>query len=281
MAVLDRESREIRAKIVYFGAAGAGLTSNLQFIHRKLRKQSRGELRTTRLPGPPPAAYEHLAVELGAVRGYQAALQLYTVPGGEPHRQLRRELLDGVDGVVFVADLRPSRHEASAAALAELRRHLESYGRALDELALVVQYNRRDLADENALDALHRKLALKPAGAFEADASEGTGVLQTLTSLSKLVLQRLRQQVDAAEATSQTTVSPFEPTVMARDTQEFEAPPLAEPALLVGAPVGDISLEAAGPVEARERELRIPLRLVEVGSGRAIALSLRVALDPS
>lgn len=313
MGVTNRADR-IHAKIVFYGPAGAGLTSNLEYIHRKLRRELRGELTVSNVRD---GSYELLPVELGSIRDVQTSVLIHTVPTGEGHRGLRREILDGADGVVFVADLRPMRHDATVASLTELREHLATYNRSIDDVLLVVQYNRRDLADENSLDSLHRRLALRPAATFEAVANEGTGVLQTLTCLTKLILNRLRRELHAERAeaappqrmpapsppvqrqpdppappeepqplpAAPSTPAPRaptpEPTVTAEDSGSFSGPLVAEPASLAIDPEKGFRLASAGPVEAEGDELSIPIRLCEEGSGREISLSLRLIVDDS
>src|SRR5262249_40854667 len=194
MGTADREAHEIHGKVVYFGPTGAGKSANLSFIQRKLKREHRGELkRQTGRDGT--STYDVLPVSLGAVRGYKTSIQITTVPGATSAAGIRRELLKDVDGIVFVADLRPERHDATLASAAELRQHLSAQGRKIEDVPLVLQYNRRDQVDENAVERLHRKRGL-PGSVFEAVASDGTGVLQTLTTLSKLVLAELRKAVD-------------------------------------------------------------------------------------
>ena len=94
MGVLNHETREIHAKIVLYGPPEAGTTTNLSFIHRKLKKEHRGELRTLGAEWGAKGAYEFLPVNLGPVRGYQTSIHLYTVPAGKAHAAVRRELLD-------------------------------------------------------------------------------------------------------------------------------------------------------------------------------------------
>lgn len=258
-------TRELHARIVYFGPQGAGTSENLRYIHRKLRAEHRGELRAH---GPADARHEFLPIELGMVGAHKTSIQLYTVPGGEANLVKRRELCEAVDGIVFVADLRPTRHEATAAALDELRSHLESYGRRLEDVLLIVQYNRRDLADENAIEALHRRLGLDPDCVFESVASEGTGVLQTLTSLSKLILRRLRSSTEDATAPEKAT--PSAPPALQ------EAPP---PALDPGEPEKPFEIEGAGPARVEGCEVKVPIVLVEPGTGRRVELCLRLSLE--
>ncbi len=265
MGVLNREDGKIHAKIVYWGASGAGKTANLKLIQRKLKRDHRGELTVNKTASKPEAECEFLAVELGMVRGLQTSIHLHTTPGGSPHEDERRRLLDGVDGVVFVADLRPTRHEATLASFEELENQLKSYGRSLENVILVVQYNHRDEANENALDDLHRKLDVKSATQVEAIASEGTGVLPCLTSISKLILARLREQADQ-EALDEKAAPPS-PIEIEVDVEESGE-----------AGDGSYRLVAAGSVELSGSELRSPIRLIEETSGREINLSLRLSL---
>ena len=238
MGVLNREAREIHAKIVYYGPAEAGKTTNLEFIHRKLKREHRGDLQVSRIGSD--AAYEFVPVTLGSVRGYSTSIHVYTVPSGDEHLELRRQILDGTDGVVFVADLRPERHDATIAAAAELKEHLDSYGRSFDEVVLVIQYNKRGTTNENALDELHKRLGLEPEAYFEAVANQGTGVLQTLTTLSKQILSNIRQAAEnepPQRRRGSTGTGGADPT-----------DPLDEPAALAG-----FCLESAGTRRSKWR----------------------------
>lgn len=276
MGVLNRKTREIHAKIVLYGPPEAGTTTNLKFIHRKLKRSHRGELGSK---GSGSGAYEFLPVNLGPVRGYQTSIHVCSVPAGAEHAETRRNLLDGADGVVFVADLRPHRHKATLESLRELEVNLRHHGLAIGKVAVVLQYNHRDEVQENAVDALHRAIWIEPAAAFEAVASDGTGVLVTLTTLSKLILGRLRRQADHTENPVQPAVlAPEEPSVVARVTGEFDIPLAAD--AQEGSEAKGFRVQSAGPVEGNEQALRVPIILVEEGSGRRIALALRLSLEP-
>ncbi len=253
MGELDREAKAIKAKIVYFGPSGVGLTTNLESIARKLKKEQCGELRVSIVPKDKKAAYEVLPVDLGKVRGYSTVMQIYTVPGGTKHAAIRRRILEGADGVVFVADLRPARHDVTLAAVTELQGHLKVYGRTLEDTSLIVQYNRRDEVDESVLDSLHRRLALKPAAFFEAAAHDGTGVLQTLTTLSKVILAEFRRRAESGEP-----VSP-------------------RPAALDG-PNKGFRIESAGPAQGSDGAVQIPIRLIDEASGRRLEFSLQLTI---
>jgi hypothetical protein len=304
VGTLDRNARSIHGKIVYFGADGAGKTANLELLSRKLKRDHRGDLKVHEGDG---ARWEHLPVSLGEVRGWQTSLDIWAAPGGDAAEAARAKLLEDVDGVAFVADLRRERHEATLAALEELLSHLASQGRSLDEIALVIQYNHGDSADETALEQLHRRLGLERAVFFDAVAIEGKGVLQTLSALSKQVLALIRERADApARTVPVAPIEPPKPVKPARPAVEVAAP-IAEPAdEVLEAPLAnyeDTALDASIELEAVPLELSsagrrwrlemgpqarsegaslsLPLQLVDELSGEKvrIRLELRLAED--
>ncbi len=272
MGSFDREKREVHAKIVYYGASGAGTTENLRYIQRKLKSEHRGELRSLTSREGADETYEVLPVNLGSVRGFDTSFHLYTVPGGPKHAPVRRTLLEDVDAVVFVADLRSERHDATLASLKELESYLRSYGRSLQDIVLLLQYNHRDSVDENAVEQLHRAVWVKSNAVFEAVASQGTGVLSTLTTLSKLILARLKREADQQSS----------PQIGAGELLAGDDPLLeiedTSPKLILGSEKG-FRIESGVPIATTDREIRIPVAIVEEGSGRRITFSLRVNLD--
>lgn len=196
MAHLTADRTQVNARIVFWGISGAGVSTNLRVIHDKLRADHRGELKAVPTRLDPTTSYEILPIELGQVNGLRTQLQIVGVPCGEEHAPTRKQLLDRVDGIVMVIDSRSERLDDNLASLDELRTSLAAYGRSLDEVPLVVQYNKRDLADPYALEELHRKLDLGSSTVFEAVATEGSGVLQTLSTISKRVIRSLRGRPD-------------------------------------------------------------------------------------
>jgi len=141
-----------------------------------------------------------LPIELGQLGGVRTRIQIVTVPGRPDQAPTRKQLLDQVDGVVFVIDAQRDRIEENLASFGELRRALASYGRTLADVPIVLQYNKRDLADPYALEELHRKLDMRGAAAFEAVANDGTAVLPTLTTISKRVVRFLRERPAGPQA---------------------------------------------------------------------------------
>lgn len=216
MAEIGREGSEVKARIVYWGVEGSGKSTNAQVIHSKLRPDHRGELQRVPTRLDPTVSYDTLPIELGQIGEVRTRIQILTVPGAPEHEPTRKQLLDQVDGIVFVVDTQRDRIDENIASLEELRGALASYGRALEEIPLVVQYNKRDQSDPYALEELHRKLSMQSVAAFEAVATSGTGVLQTLTTISKRVIRHLRKQSLAEPATAAVAESapqrPAQPT---------------------------------------------------------------------
>jgi len=194
MAKVSRDATEVNARIVYWGCEGAGKSANLRAAFAKLRPDHRGEIKQVPTRIDPTVGYELLPIALGEIAGTRTQIEMVAVPGHREQTPTRKQLLDQVDGVVFVADARPERAEANLASLRELRQALAAYGRRLEQVPLVVQYNQRDRSDPYAIEDLHRRLALGSTPVFEAVASDGTGVLQTLSTISKRVIRALRDQ---------------------------------------------------------------------------------------
>jgi signal recognition particle receptor subunit beta len=198
MAELSRDRGEVNARIVYWGCEGAGKSQNLRAAFAKLRPDHRGEIKQVPTRIDPTVGYEVLPISLGEIAGVRTQLEMIAVPGQREQLPTRKQLLDQVDGIVFVADARAERADANLSSLRELRQGLAAYGRRLEDVPLVVQYNKRDLADPYAIEDLHRQLGLGSTAVFEAVATAGTGVLQTLSTISKRVIRALRDQAPAA-----------------------------------------------------------------------------------
>jgi hypothetical protein len=200
MAKMNSDETAVNARILYWGIDGAGKTANLQSIHRKLRADHRGEIQREATLIDPAVEYESLAIELGEVGGLKTRIQMIAVPGGVDQAPTRKQLLDQVDGIVMVVDSREERIEENASSLSELSEMLLDYGRQIEDVPLVLQYNKRDLSDPYAIEVLHRKLGMNGVAVFEAVATENSGVLQTLSTLSKHVIRSLRGQQFSAQA---------------------------------------------------------------------------------
>lgn len=198
MAKVSRDTSAVNARIVYWGIEGAGKTANLHAAFAKLRPDHRGNMRSVPSRLDPTVTYEVLPIALGEIAGIRTQIEMVAVPGAPEQAPTRKQLLDEVDGVVFVVDCAAERTEENIESLRELREALAAYGRSIEEFPLVIQYNKRDLTDPYALEDLHRKLDPGAAAVFEAVASEGTGVLQALSTISKRVIRALREQSPGA-----------------------------------------------------------------------------------
>jgi signal recognition particle receptor subunit beta len=194
MAKVSVGGAEVNARIVYWGIEGAGKRTSLEGVYRKLRPDHRGEMRDVPTRFDPSVSYTVLPIELGDVGGQRTRIELVAVPGAPEHAPTRKQLLDQVDGIVFVVDCRRERVEENLTSFEELAKALEDYARSVDEIPLVVQYNKRDLSDAFGAEELHRRLGLANATVFEAVATEGTGLLQALSTISKKVIRALREE---------------------------------------------------------------------------------------
>ena len=204
MARVEPESSEVNARILYWGVDGAGKRTNLRGVFAKLRPDHRGSMREVPTRLDPSVSYSVLPIELGEVASVRTRIELVAVPGTPEQAPMRKQLLDQVDGVVLVVDADPRRAGENAALLEELRKGLSDYARRLEDLPLVVQYNKRDLTDDYGIDELHRRLGLGNATVFEAVATEGRGILQTLSTISKKVMRALREESIGTPAPAQT-----------------------------------------------------------------------------
>jgi len=174
-----------------------------------------------------------LPIELGQVNGLRTQLQIVGLPGGAENAPTRKQLLDRVDGVVLIVDSQPALLAENVRSIGELRESLAAYGRTLDDIPVVVQYNKRDLSDPYTIEELHRRLGLPGAAVFEGVAPQGTGVLQTLTTISKRVIRVLRESdYDALPAAPEPTAVSARPAVAARSV----AAPLSAAVTPVTAP---------------------------------------------
>ncbi len=242
MAKLSNDETAVNARILYWGLDGSGKTANLHSVHRKLRADHRGEIQREATLIDPTVEFETLGIELGEVGGLKTRIQMITVPGGADQAPTRKQLLDQVDGIVMVIDSRRERIEENAESLAELREMLGEYGRDLDDVPIVLQYNKRDLSDPYALEELHRRLEVNGAAVFEAVATEGSGVLQTLSTISKHVVRSLRGRQFSGESA--------EPGEDARESAAPEQPIAAAAAELVAEPAPEPIAAAAAELVA-------------------------------
>jgi mutual gliding-motility protein MglA len=191
MSLVNHSTREITAKIVYYGPGRCGKTTNLQYVHSRLPAEKRGKIVSLATEKDRTLFFDFLPLEVGPISGFQTRFQLYTVPGQVYYNATRRLVLQGADGVVFVADSQQSQWEENRESLENLKENLASWGMALEEIPLVFQYNKRDLPNLAQPADLAQLLGVGTRTAFEAVAIQGWGVLDTLRAIGFQVMQRL------------------------------------------------------------------------------------------
>lgn len=191
MALIDVAACEIHVKIVYYGPGLSGKTTNLQVIHRSLPEHVKTDLIFIDTEAERTLFFDFLPVDVGTIHGYRLRLQLYTVPGQALYRQTRSAVLSGADGVVFVADAQRERLADNLQSLRELAANLSKQGKRLSSFPLVLQYNKMDLPTALPIPVLDRYLNPMRAPRFPAVAIQAIGVLDTLRTAIRLVLNEL------------------------------------------------------------------------------------------
>jgi signal recognition particle receptor subunit beta len=191
MSMINYASREINCKIVYYGPGLGGKTTNLEYIYEKVAPSTRGKLISLATETERTLFFDFLPVDLGNIRGFKTRFHLYTVPGQVYYNASRKLILKGVDGVVFVADSQVERLDANIEAMHNLYENLAEYGLDPREMPFVVQYNKRDLPNAAPVQELEANLNPTRVPAFEAVATRGIGVFDTLKAVSKLVIKSL------------------------------------------------------------------------------------------
>ena len=193
MSFINYASREINCKIVYYGPGLCGKTTNLQFVYQKTAPASRGKMISLATETERTLFFDFLPLALGEIRGFKTRFHLYTVPGQVFYDASRKLILKGVDGVVFVADSQEEREDANIESLDNLRFNLKEQGYDLDALPYVVQYNKRDLPNVMPVEQMRRELNPTNVPDFEACATTGEGVFETLKAVAKLILIDLKK----------------------------------------------------------------------------------------
>ena len=193
MSFINYSSREINCKLVYYGPGLGGKTTNLQFIYARTSPEAKGKMISLATETERTLFFDFLPLSLGEIRGFKTRFHLYTVPGQVFYDASRKLILKGVDGMVFVVDSQIERMEANIESLDNLRLNLTDQGYDLDKLPYVVQYNKRDLPNAAPLEQLREVLNPTKAPEFEACATSGAGVFDTLKAVAKSVLTELRR----------------------------------------------------------------------------------------
>lgn len=191
MAVINYSKKEISAKIVYYGPSLCGKTTNIQSIYASLKPDQKGKLVSLATEADRTLFFDFLPIEIANIRGFKTRLHFYTVPGQVYYNSTRRAVLTGVDGLVFVADSQRDKMEENIESLNNLEENLNYYGKSIKTIPLVIQYNKRDLPDVTSIAEMEQMINPYGYPSFEAVAPTGEGVLDTLTKITKMVLQHI------------------------------------------------------------------------------------------
>jgi signal recognition particle receptor subunit beta len=194
MSLVNYSTREITSKIVYYGPGRSGKTTNLQYIHGQVPEDRRGRMVSLATETDRTLFFDFLPLDLGTISGFQTRFQLYTVPGQVYYDATRKLVLQGADGVVFVADSQRQQREENVESFRNLQVNLLEQGVDPRTIPIVIQYNKRDLPDVMSLEEMDDLLNYRDLPRFEAQALGGVGVFDTLKGISELVLRRLSQR---------------------------------------------------------------------------------------
>ncbi len=211
MVIYNAATRELTAKIVYYGPGLCGKTTNLKVLHDRLEPGTAGKLLNLQTQTDRTIYFDLLPVELGDIKGYKIRFQLATVPGQTAFNETRRVVLKGVDGIVFVADSQWTMLPKNLESWQNLKDNLKSNEISFEKIPVVVQYNKRDLADILAVDAMQEALGLSSYPFVEAVASAGRGVTETFKLISKLTFVDLLRRLQGRRAEEASAAAPAVP----------------------------------------------------------------------
>jgi signal recognition particle receptor subunit beta len=200
MVQINFAQKTVNVKIVYYGPGMSGKTTNLELIHKRAPETNRGDLTSISTDGDRTLFFDYMSLDLGTIAGMRTAFQLYTVPGQVYYNSTRKLVLQGVDGVVFVADSSASMVNQNLESLRNLEENLNEYGKSLATLPHVIQMNKRDLPDALSVEELSRMLNAHNAPLFEAIAYTGDGVFPTLKALAAKVIRSVQSESGGQKA---------------------------------------------------------------------------------
>lgn len=191
MALINIASHEIHCKIVYYGIGYCGKTTNLQYVHKSITPNARGDMLSIATETERTLFFDFLPLDLGKVHGFHTRFHLYTVPGQILYERTRLAVLNGADGIVFVVDSQADKFEENMQSVAELDMHMRHIGKDMSRFPLIMQWNKRDMPNILPVPILDRYLNRRRVPSFEAIASAGKGVFATLRAISKTVIAQL------------------------------------------------------------------------------------------
>ncbi len=271
MVVFNYSTRELTTKVVFYGPGLCGKTTNLQFIYDHMPQGVRGKMLSLATKSDRTLFFDFLPIDLGQIQGMKTKVQLYTVPGQVFYNETRRLVLKGADGVVFVADSQENMVDANLDSFRNLEENLAAHGMSLEDTPHVIQYNKRDLPNSMPIEPINERLNKYNAPFYEAIATTGVGVQETLRHITKLVLLKLNERYGAerpggprrepakpaAEPAAIAAPDPLAPTIETpvaaaagvplfdEASSSFETPAAADPAEVFAMPSGKVYVEPA------------------------------------
>ena len=200
MALINVKTKEVQIKIVYYGPGRGGKTTNLEYINRTYREQIKTEMVSLKTQDDRTLFFDFLPFDVGQIKGFDVAIQLYTVPGQVKYNATRKLVLRGVDGIVFVADVQQSQRKKNIESLNQLYENLKTYKLDLFNIPLVMQYNKIDLKNSDiptlSSQTLQKDLnSLLKVPAFEASALNGGNVIPTLKKIISITLASIQEHL--------------------------------------------------------------------------------------
>jgi hypothetical protein len=208
--LINHTSKQVTAKIVYYGTGLGGKTTNLQYIYSVTNPRTRGELVCMETEIERTLFFDLLPINVGLVKGYETKFQLYTVPGQVFYDSTRKLVLKGADGIVFVADSQELMEQANRESFDNLKENLGFYNHRIEDIPMVFQYNKRDLKNISPVDKLNSNLNQLGRPHFEAVARNGRGVIETLREISSLTLVRIKEALEHAAPTPKNVAVHFD-----------------------------------------------------------------------
>jgi small GTP-binding protein len=193
VSLVNYATREITCKIVYYGPGRSGKTTNLHYIYGQVPGDRKGQMVSLATQTDRTLFFDFLPIDLGTISGFATRFQLYTVPGQVYYATTRKLVLQGADGVVFVADSQARQLQENVESFQDLHANLAEHGVDARGVPLVIQYNKQDLPRDMimSVEELDDQLNFRGVPSFAADALHGPGVFETLRAISELVLRRL------------------------------------------------------------------------------------------
>ena len=247
MVQINFASKEVNCKVVYYGPGMSGKTTNLEIVHQKAPEEHKGDLTSISTDGDRTLFFDFMPLDLGKIAGMQTKFQLYTVPGQVYYNSTRKLVLQGVDGVIFVADSDPTKMDENIESYQNLIDNLEEYGKDVRELPHVIQYNKRDLPNALSVEEADKQLNRFGVPTFEAVANSGEGVFPTLKTLAGMVLESINKQEKGGGR-------PARKRAQAPAKAPQTAPPQGEPAAATATRPGRAQSAAkARPAQAKAR----------------------------